>query len=64
MVLDTVSLTLRTTKHRCTGVTPYWALFGREARLPVDVIYQNNQEIFDHPTHYAQDLQDIYIHVQ
>ena len=37
--LPTVLMGLRTSVCRTTGVTPYMAMFGREAQLPLDIIY-------------------------
>ena len=37
--LPTILLGLRTAVCRSTGVTPFMALFGREAQLPLDLMY-------------------------
>ena len=49
-VLPTVLLAMRTARNRHTGVTPHYALFGREATLPVDIIYGPPSENLDHQT--------------
>ena len=39
--LPMVLLALRTSKCRSTGVSPYLAMFGRQAQVPLDVMYGN-----------------------
>jgi hypothetical protein len=55
-VLPVALLALRTARNRHTGVTPFWALHGREARLPIDIVYGNPTERQQHKTIYAYDL--------
>ena len=38
-ILPSCLLALRTARNRMTGVTPYYAMFGREAYVPLDIIY-------------------------
>ncbi len=40
-VLPSALLAIRTARSRSTGVTPFFAMYGREARLPLDVLYPN-----------------------
>ena len=40
-LLPEVLLGLRTARNRATGVTPFYAVFGREAKLPIDYLYAN-----------------------
>ena len=35
---------LRTARNRSTGVTPHFALFGREASMPIDHVYPQDNE--------------------
>ena len=42
-VLPVALLALRTSRNRHTGVSPFYALYGREAKLPIDLIYPNKQ---------------------
>ena len=55
-VLPTCLLALRTARNRMTGVTPFYAMYGREAYLPLDAIYP----VPNHPgfkrTVYGSDL--------
>ncbi|KFD60141.1 hypothetical protein M514_27669 [Trichuris suis] len=37
--LPLATMAYNTSVHEATGVTPYFALFGREARVPVDIQY-------------------------
>ena len=55
-VLPAALLALRTARNRHTGVTPFWALHGREARLPIDLVYPNHSERKEHKTIYGHDL--------
>ena len=57
-VLPAALLALRTARNRHTGVTPFWALHGREARLPIDLVYANASERQQHKTIYGYDLHD------
>ena len=41
-LLPEVLLGLRTARNRTTGVTPFYAVFGREAMLPIDYLYANS----------------------
>ena len=50
-------LAMRTARNRSTGVTPHFALFGREAVLPIDLIYENQGEKKQHRTIYGQQLE-------
>ena len=40
--LPTVLLAIRTSVCSLTGITPFNAMFGREAVLPLDIIYNDN----------------------
>lgn len=42
-LLPEVLLGLRTARNRVTGVTPFYAVFGREAMLPIDYLYANSR---------------------
>ena len=46
-LLPTALLAIRTSRNRMTGVTPHYALFGREARLPIDIIYGSPGDIVE-----------------
>ena len=50
-------LAIRTAKHRQIGISPYFALFGRDASLPLDIIYGLPPETTaSNPVEYAQKL--------
>ena len=51
-MLHIALLALRTARNRHTGVTPFYANFGKEARMAVDLIYETPDE--------AQDLHDLH----
>jgi hypothetical protein len=48
-LLDAVLLAYQTKKHKTTGKTPFYLVYGREATLPIDlkIPYQVNQVIKD-----------------
>jgi hypothetical protein len=48
-LLDAVLLAYRTKKHKTTGKTPFYLVYGREATLPIDlkIPYQVNQVVKD-----------------
>ena len=45
-----------TKQHTSTGLTPYAALFGREARLPLDLILENPAEKYDSVHEFVKDV--------
>ena len=51
-----VMLAYRSSTHESTGYTPYKMLFGRDIRLPVDVIYGRPENSFETQTEYVQEL--------
>ena len=55
--LQKVVMAYRTSKHQTTQYTPAYLLFGRELRLPVDVMYKlpENEEI---PDKFVADMRD------
>jgi transposase InsO family protein len=57
-VLPMALLALRTARNRSTGVTPFFAMYGREAQVPVDLIYENPGEKKQHRTIYGQQLEN------
>ena len=56
--LPSALLALRTARNRHTGVTPFFAMFGREATMPVDIIYGNTPDHKKGACQYANDLRD------
>jgi hypothetical protein len=48
-LLDAVLLAYQTKKHKTTGKTPFYLVYGREATLPIDlkIPYQVNQVVKD-----------------
>ena len=42
--------------HTSTGMTPYAALFGREARLPLDLILENLAEKYENTQEFVRDV--------
>ena len=42
--------------HTSTGMTPYAALFGREARLPLDLILENPAEKYENTQEFVKDV--------
>lgn len=57
LCIPTVMLAYRTSVQESTGCTPYFLLFGREARLPVDVMFGLPPSVPPQPVHqYSKDL--------
>lgn len=54
--LPAALLALRTAKNKRTGVTPHFALFGREAVLPVDLVYGLDPDSVRSPRDYSYEL--------
>lgn len=51
------------TKHETTGFTPYELMFGRQPRLPVDLIF-NTTVSQDNPKFHSQYVQSLKTHLQ
>jgi len=60
-VLPTALLAMRTARHRYTGVTPFYAMHGREANVPVDLIYENPYELKEPHNLYGQEMEERYL---
>ncbi|KAL5500047.1 hypothetical protein EMCRGX_G011541 [Ephydatia muelleri] len=57
LCIPAVMLAYRTSVQESTGCTPYFLLFGREARLPVDVMFGLPPNVPPQPVHqYSKDL--------
>jgi hypothetical protein len=54
--LPTLLLAYRTSVHETTGETPSLLMLGREARLPVDIMYNLAPNKKDEPSGYAETL--------
>lgn len=44
--VDAVLFAYRTTTHAITGYTPFFLMFGREARVPLDVLASTGRDIY------------------
>ena len=56
-VLDIALLALRTAKHSSTGVSPFFAMYGREARMPLDFIFPVEHDATPRAHEEAQQLE-------
>ena len=63
-----VMLAYRSSTHSTIGVSPYFALFGREARLPVDLFLQLPVDTYSNLDLYVKDmvekLRDAHIYIK
>lgn len=55
-VLPMALFAIRTARHSATTVTPFFAMYGREAKMPIDCIFPNTLERKMHVTEYAHRL--------
>lgn len=62
--LRKVCMAYNTSVHASTGYTPYYLLFGHEARLPIDLLYGTKkpqpQSVQDYAAHLKTSLTDAY----
>ena len=57
-LLPTALVAIRTARNRHTGVTPFFAMYGREAKLPLDFLYEHPGLKRAHRTVYGHDLEE------
>ena len=68
--LPAALLAIRTSVHKATGMTPFMALYGREANLPIDIAYGSppGEETTERIETWAEVLQDrmrkLYEHIR
>ena len=58
-VLPNAVMALNSSKSSVTGVTPHFALYGKERRMPIDMIYGKPTESFDTIGQHLQNLTQI-----
>uniref|UniRef100_A0A6G3MFZ0 Retrovirus-related Pol polyprotein from transposon 412 (Trinotate prediction) n=1 Tax=Henneguya salminicola TaxID=69463 RepID=A0A6G3MFZ0_HENSL len=55
-ILQKLMMCYRSSPHKTTGVSPYFAVFGREPSLPIDVIIKNDSENWENMDDYLEDI--------
>ena len=56
--LHPLCLAYNTSVHSTTGHTPFYLMFGRQARMPIEVMYGSKDFPQYSPTEYAKDLRE------